>query len=125
MILVLERRQNMTVTIYHNPHCSKSRQTLNLLYENDIKPQIIEYLKNPPTTTELKEILTKLGSEPKDLIRVKEPIYKELNLGCEDKTNNELLTEMVNNPILIERPIVISGHKAILGRPPESVLSIL
>ena len=125
MILVLERRQNMTVTIYHNPNCSKSRQTLNLLYENDIKPQIIEYLKNPPTTTELKEILTKLGSEPKDLIRVKEPIYKELNLGCEDKTNNELLTEMVNNPILIERPIVISGHKAILGRPPESVLSIL
>jgi arsenate reductase len=115
----------MTVTIYHNPRCSKSRQTLNLLYENNIKPNIIEYLKIPPTINELKEILTKLGYIPRDLMRVKEPIYKELDLGSQAKTDTDLITEMLNNPILIERPIVISGDKAILGRPPEAVLNIL
>ncbi|MCH2456126.1 MAG: arsenate reductase (glutaredoxin), partial [Idiomarina sp.] len=109
------------VTIYHNPRCSKSRQTLELLKEKSIEPEVVEYLKTPPNAAELKDILSKLGLSADELMRKKEAIYKELGLaGVSDE--NELITAMVNNPKLIERPIVIKGDKATIGRPPESVL---
>ncbi|ASG65615.1 arsenate reductase (glutaredoxin) [Idiomarina piscisalsi] len=112
------------VTIYHNPRCSKSRQTLELLKEKSIEPEVVEYLKTPPNAAELKDILNKLGLSADELMRKKEAIYKELGLaGVSDE--NELITAMVNNPKLIERPIVIKGDKAAIGRPPESVLDIL
>jgi arsenate reductase (glutaredoxin) len=115
----------MTVTIYHNPRCSKSRQTLALLEEQGLAPRIVEYLKTPPTAGELKAILKKLGLKPRDLIREGEPRYAELGLEDRDVDDDTLIALMVANPILIERPIVVSGTKAALGRPPEKVLEIL
>ena len=115
----------MSVTIYHNPRCSKSRQTLGLLQERIVDINIIEYLKTPPDVSQLKQILKKLGYEPRQLMRKSEQIYKDLDLGNENKTAEDLIKAMAQNPILIERPIVLSGEKAIIGRPPESVLNIL
>ena len=115
----------MSVTIYHNPKCSKSRQTLELLSAKGITPTIIEYIKNPPTVEKLKEILSQLGITPRDLMREKEDIYKELELGILSLSDKDLIDLMVEHPILIERPIVISNGKAVLGRPPEQVLDIL
>jgi arsenate reductase len=112
------------VTIYHNPRCSKSRQTLELLQKNNIEPEIVEYLKTPPNAAELQNILAKLNLSAEQLMRKKENVYKELGLaGINDE--DELITAMINNPKLIERPIVISGDKAAIGRPPEAVLDIL
>jgi len=115
----------MTVTIFHNPRCSKSRQTLALLEERGIEPKIVEYLKTPPSAKELAGILKKLGMEPRDLMRKKEDPYKENGLDDESLSREALIEAMVANPVLIERPIVISGSKAALGRPPENVLEIL
>ena len=115
----------MSIIIYHNPKCSKSRQTLKLLEEQGENPTIIEYLKNPPTADKLKEILSLLGISPRDLIRKKENQYKDLGLANSELTNKDLIDCMVKNPILIERPIVIVNGKASLGRPPEQVLNIL
>ena len=115
----------MAVRIYHNPRCSKSRQTLALLRENNIDPEIIEYLKVPPSASELAEILDKLGMEPRQLMRRKEEPYKSLALDDPDKSREALIQAMVDHPILIERPIVVQGDRAALGRPPESVLEIL
>ena len=115
----------MTVTILHNPRCSKSRATLSLLRENGVEPEIIDYLETPPTESELKEILAKLGKGPRDIMRRGEKIYKELELNDDSLPDNALMTAMVGHPILIERPIVIKGDKAALGRPPEDVLKIL
>jgi arsenate reductase len=115
----------MSVTIYHNPRCSKSRQTLALLQEKGIEPEIIEYLTSPPDVATLGEILGKLGMEPRELMRRKEAPYKELGLDDAGKSRDALIKAMVENPILIERPIVLSGGKAALGRPPEQVLNIL
>ena len=115
----------MSVTIYHNPRCSKSRQTLSLLQEKDINLTIIEYLKNPPDISQLKRILKTLGYKPRQLIRRSEQIFKDLDLQNENKTDDDLVNAMVKNPILIERPIVLSGEKAAIGRPPESILNIL
>ena len=112
------------VTIYHNPRCSKSRQTLALLKEKGVKPEVIEYLKEPPDAKMLGEILDKLGLEPKDLMRKKEAEFKSLGLAGESD-RGKLIKAMVDNPILIERPIVIKGKKARLGRPPEQVLDII
>lgn len=112
------------VTIYHNPRCSKSRQTLELLKQNDVEPEVVEYLKTPPNTAELKEVLKKLELSAAQLMRKKEDIYKELGLAGINN-EDELITAMVNNPKLIERPIVIRGNKAAIGRPPEAVLDIL
>lgn len=112
------------VTIYHNPRCSKSRQTLELLKQNDIEPEIVEYLKTPPNAAELKDILKKLGLSAAELMRKKEDVYKELGLAGINN-EDELITAMVNNPKLIERPIVVQGNKAAIGRPPEAVLDIL
>ena len=115
----------MAVTIFHNPRCSKSRQTLSLIQEKNIDINIIEYLKTPPNISQLKQILKQLGYEPRQLMRKSEPIYKDLDLGNENKTAEDLVNAMAQNPILIERPIVLSGEKAAIGRPPESVLNIL
>lgn len=115
----------MSVTIYHNPRCSKSRQTLQLLEDNGVEPEIIEYLKAPPTAPELDDILKKLAIEPRDLMRRKEDAYKANGLDDEALSREQLIVGMVQNPILIERPIVLANGKAALGRPPEDVLKIL
>ena len=115
----------MTVTIYHNPRCSKSRQTLALLEERGIAPHVVDYLKTPPTAAEIKTILKKLGLGPLDLLREGERLYAELGLKERDLDDDALIALMVANPILIERPIVVSGAKAAIGRPPETVLEIL
>lgn len=112
------------VTIYHNPRCSKSRQTLTLLQENGVEPTVVEYLKTPPNAAELQSLLSKLGMSADELLRKKETLYKELGLaGVND--DEALIAAMINNPKLIERPIVVKGDKAAIGRPPESVLGIL
>ncbi len=115
----------MSITIYHNPKCSKSRQTLELLKENGVTPAIIEYLKTPPTAETLKEILNQLGLSPRDLMRKKETIYAESGLDDPSLSDDDLIDFMVAHPILIERPIVLANGKAALGRPPEQVLDIL
>lgn len=115
----------MTVTIFHNPRCSKSRQTLALLQEKGIEPQVVEYLKTPPSAAELDGILVKLGKEPRDLMRKKETPYAALNLADAGKSRTDLIDAMVENPVLIERPIVLANDKAAIGRPPEDVLAIL
>lgn len=114
----------MSITIWHNPRCSKSRQTLELLTIQNIKPEIVEYLKQSPSLAEIKSVLEKLGVEPRDMMRKGEKIYKELNLK-DEKDNEALIQAMFENPILIERPIVITDIKAAIGRPPESILNIL
>ena len=115
----------MTVTIYHNPRCGKSRATLKLLEERGVAPEIVEYLKTPPDAATLDGLLTKLGMEPRALMRRKEAPYRENGLDDEGLTRDALIAAMVANPILIERPIVVAGKKAALGRPPEAVLDIL
>ena len=115
----------MPITIYHNPKCSKSRQTLELLKENGITPTVIEYLQTPPTAEALKSILAKLGMAPRDLMRKKEDIYAESELDNPSLSDDALIEFMIQHPILIERPIVLANGKAALGRPPEQVLDIL
>lgn len=113
------------ISIYHNPRCSKSRQTLALLQEQGIEPTIVEYLKTPPTKETLTSVLNQLGISPRQLLRTGEDSYKELNLANLDLTDDELIQAMCDNPKLIERPIVINNGQARLGRPPENVLEIL
>ncbi len=115
----------MTVTIYHNPRCSKSRQTLALLREHGIEPDIVEYLKTPPAASELKRIIDQLGLSPRQLMRTGEAEYKANGLADESLSDQTLIEAMCNHPRLIQRPIVIAGHQARIGRPPESVLDIL
>ncbi len=115
----------MTTTMFHNPRCSKSRQTLELLNENGVHPEIVKYLENPPTIEELKEILDMLGIGPRELMRKGEAEYKAQGLADENLSDEELITAMVKTPRLIERPIVIKNGRAALGRPPVSVLDIL
>ncbi len=115
----------MGTTIYHNPKCSKSRQTLGMLEEKGIEPDIIEYLKTPPDAATLDGLLTKLGREPRELMRKKEAPYKELGLDDEGLSRDTLIKAMIENPILIERPIVVKDGQVRVGRPPEDVLEIL
>ena len=115
----------MAVTIYHNPRCSKSRQTLQLLRDRGIEPEIVEYLKTPPSADEMDAVLAKLGIEPRALMRTKETAYRDAGMADEGLSRRVLIDLMVANPIVIERPIVVNGARAALGRPPESVLSIL
>lgn len=110
--------------MYHNPRCSKSRQTLALLQEQGIEPELILYLKQPPTTDELRTVLEQLGLAPRDLLRTGESMYKELSLSDPTHTEDALIEAMVLHPKLIQRPIVIHGEKAALGRPPEDVLAL-
>ena len=109
----------MSYTIYHNPRCQKSRQTLELLQKNNIEPKVVEYLKTPFTEKELKAILGKLKLKPSELVRSKEEKFKELKIDLSNQ--DKVFQAMVKHPELIERPIVVAGEKAILGRPPENV----
>ena len=115
----------MGTTIYHNPRCSKSRQTLALLQDNQIETDVVEYLKTPPSRETLVAILDMLGLEPRDLMRRKEPEYQELGLADESLERDQLIDAMLEHPKLIERPIVIKDGKAVIGRPPEKVLEII
>lgn len=115
----------MDVTIYHNPRCSKSRATLKLLEERGVVPRIVEYLKTPPDAATLDNLLAGLGLEPRELMRRQEAPYKENGLADESLGRDALIAAMVADPILIERPIVVAGGKAAIGRPPEAVLDIL
>jgi arsenate reductase len=115
----------MAVTIYHNPRCSKSRETLALLQGHGIEPQVVEYLTDTPDAKTLDGLLKKLNLEPRDLMRRKEAPYRELGLDDPTLSRQALIAAMVEHPILIERPIVVNGAKAALGRPPEKVLEIL
>lgn len=115
----------MNVVIYHNPRCSKSRQTLALLQDRGIEPTTIEYLETPPDKKRLKELLGMLGLAPRQLMRTKEKIYKEAGLDDPQLSDDALLAAMVEHPILIERPIVVANGRAAIGRPPENVLEIL
>ena len=120
-----ERRSALSIVIYHNPRCSKSRQGLALLREHGVEPEIVEYLKTPPSAEELDAILRKLGMEPRELMRRKEAEYKELGLSDESLSRGRLIEAMVEHPRLIERPIVVSGDRAVLGRPTEKVLELI
>lgn len=113
------------IQIYHNPRCSKSRQTLALLQEKGIEPEIIEYLKQVPAAEELKAVLTKLGITARELLRSKEEAYKEHNLTDNSLSDDAIIAAMIASPKLIERPIVINGDAARIGRPPEQVLEII
>ncbi|NWL16668.1 arsenate reductase (glutaredoxin) [Pseudoalteromonas sp. Scap03] len=115
----------MSVTIYHNPRCSKSRETLNLLQSKNIEPSVVEYLKTPLSHEQISTLVSQLGlNSARDLMRTKEEQYKALNLKDEND-ESALIAAMVEHPKLIERPIVVSNNKAALGRPPENVLSVL
>ncbi len=115
----------MSVKILHNPRCSKSRQTLALLEENGVTPTIIEYLKTPPSKTELQDILQQLDMQPRDLMRKNEAEYKENGLDDTSLSADQLIKAMIAHPKLIERPIVLNEGKVCIGRPPESVLEII
>ena len=115
---------NETTTIYHNPRCSKSRDALAIIKEQGIEPNIIEYLKTPPTKEELRSILKKLGMKPEQLVRKGEDIYKDQFAG-KSFNDGQWLDMLAKNPILIERPIVVRGDYAVIGRPPEKVRELL
>ena len=115
----------MTVTIYHNPRCSKSRQTLKLITEQNIEPEIIEYLKTPPSAAEIRNLLKLLKLSPREIMRKGEAVYKSMDLDNPEMGDDDLINAMLANPILIERPIVICGNQAVIGRPPEKVINII
>lgn len=112
-------------TIYHNPRCSKSLQTLKLLQENNISPEIILYLDQTPSSNELISLLEKLGISARDLMRSSEDAYKALGLANTDLSDDQLIDAMISEPKLIQRPIVVAGNRAVIGRPPENVLDLL
>lgn len=112
------------LTIYHNPHCTKSRATLALLQDRGLEPRVIQYLLTPPTAVELEAIVRKLGIRPEQLVRKGEELYKAKYAG-KVLTDNDWIKAMVGNPILIERPIVVRGERAAIGRPPENVLPLI
>ncbi|MCB1754790.1 MAG: arsenate reductase (glutaredoxin) [Gammaproteobacteria bacterium] len=113
------------IRILHNPRCSKSRATKQILDDQQADYDVVDYLKNPPDKATLKEILAMLGMRPRELMRQSEAVYKEKNLADDSLDDEALIDAMIENPILIERPIVITNGKAVIGRPPEKVLDIL
>ena len=115
----------MPITIYHNPKCAKSRETLELLQARGIEPVIIEYLKTPPDKATLQRLIKLLAIAPRDLLRVKEPEYKQAGLANPKLSDSAILQALVKYPKLMERPIVVAGNKAALGRPPENVLKLI
>lgn len=115
----------MNVTIYHNPRCSKSRQTLKLLEENGVSPTVVLYLNTPPSGGEIASICTKLSMSPREILRKGEAVFKELKLSDPDTSDEDVIDAMTAHPILIERPIVVVGDKAVIGRPPENVLGLI
>jgi arsenate reductase (glutaredoxin) len=114
-----------SIKIFHNPKCSKSRKTMELLSEKGLQPQIIEYLKTPPDQKQLEGILDMLNLQPRQLMRTHESEYKDNNLANESLSRDQLIAAMIQFPKLIERPIVINNGKAAIGRPPETILEIL
>ncbi|MDH4261495.1 MAG: arsenate reductase (glutaredoxin) [Spirochaetia bacterium] len=116
---------NTKITIYYNPKCRKSREALQIIREKGIDPEIIYYLDEPPSTKELAEVLRKMGKRPRDIFRKSEPLYKDLGLKNKDLSDDVLLEHLNKHPILIERPIVVKGQRAVLGRPPEDIKKIL
>ncbi|MGR8949399.1 MAG: arsenate reductase (glutaredoxin) [Gammaproteobacteria bacterium] len=112
-------------TIYHNPKCSKSRKTLEILHEADAVVNVIEYLQTPPTGATLRELLAKLNISARELMRAKESVFAELGLDDLSLSEDDLIAAMADNPILIERPIVVCGNEAVVGRPPENVLTLI
>lgn len=117
--------QMTELTFYHNPRCSKSRSALELLEARGLNPTVVRYLETPPSAAELKHILTRLGIGPRQLLRSGEDEYKTLNLADPTVTDTQLIDAMVAHPRLIERPILVAGDVAVIGRPPEKVLEIL
>ena len=115
----------MSITIYHNPRCSKSRQTLELLRARGHEPDIILYLESPPSVAGLQHILSGLGIKARDLMRRKESVYRELDLDNPSLTEQDLIFALNQNPSLLERPVVVNGERVALGRPPELVLEII
>ena len=113
------------IRIYHNPRCSKSRQTLQLLNDRGVEPEVVEYLKDPPDAATIETLIDALGIEAHDLLRSKEAPYKELGLAAKKDDAPALIRAMTENPILIERPIVVVGERARIGRPPQDILEIL
>ena len=117
--------ESMSTKIYHNPRCSKSRQALELLHEKNINTDVIEYLNTPPNADELEKILNGLGMEPRELMRKGQDEYKSLGLDNESLSRDDLINAMIENPILIERPIVITDKGVDIGRPIENIKKIL
>lgn len=115
----------MTITIFHNPRCSKSRATLALLQERGVEPELRLYLEDPPDAAELRSILDRLGMTARELMRKGEAEYREQGLADKGLSEEQLIAAMAATPRLIERPIVLAGQRAAIGRPPESVLEIL
>ena len=113
------------VQIFYNPGCSKCRLTMDILNDKGVQTTVVEYLNTPPNTTELNEVLDLLGLDPRELMRKHETPYQENKLDNPDLSREQLIQAMIDNPILIERPIIINGNKATIGRPPERVLDIL
>ena len=115
---------NKTV-IYHNPRCSKSRKALEILRQEQCDPEVVHYLDSPPDQTELKRIVELLGLSARDLLRTTEAVYQEKNLDRNTLTDDQIIAIIVSNPVLMQRPVVVRGNQAIIGRPPEKVLEIL
>ncbi len=115
----------MTITLYHNPRCSKSRAALALLQERGAEVKVIEYLKTPPGAAVLRKLLKRLGLNARDVLRKGEAAYRELRLGRDSITESELIAAIADHPILLERPIAVAGERAVVGRPPERVLELL
>lgn len=115
----------MPVTIYHNPRCSKSRKTLEILQERGMDVRVIRYLQTPPDSSELARILNLLGISPRNFMRKGEAAYRQLGLDSTDHSDEDLISAMIQHPILIERPIVLANGKAVVGRPPERALEIV
>lgn len=113
------------ILIYYNPKCRKSREALQIIRETGVEPEVLNYLEEPPTEQELSEVLRKMGKRPRDIFRKSEPLYKNLGLKNKDLTDDALLEYLHKYPILIERPIVVKGQRAALGRPPEDIKKIL
>jgi arsenate reductase (glutaredoxin) len=115
----------MKITLYHNPQCSKSREALKILQEKGVEVFIIEYLKTPLALSELESIAQKLNLQPREFMRINEDVYKTKNLADTTLSNEDLFHAIINHPRLLERPIAISQNSAVIGRPPENVLSLL
>lgn len=113
------------IVIWHNPRCSKSRQTMQVLMDAGVQPKVIEYLKTPPEQSEIKHVLGLLGIAPKAFMRTKEAAFKDNDLSAAGVSDEALIDAMAAHPILIERPVVIKGDQAVIGRPPENVNALL
>ena len=113
------------LVIYHNPRCSKSRETLQLITDHQIEPEIIDYLEEPPSPEELKRIISLLGLTARDLLRTTEPVYKDADLDDDSLSDDEIIEAICEYPALLQRPIVIGGERAVIGRPPVKVLELI